>query len=224
MFIVQVVIQIIFQPHLIRNRDEGDDNSLLNSVYYISQVVLAGVAYTFYIRYVGHTIITFNIVVRAVVICLSLPVTIHLQNTLSWLHTKYKSQLQETKNLQDKLKQFSESYTNRFIELNSENESDNFSILVSEIVFFKSADNYVEVGFREGDEIKKKMIRNTLKNIENQLRGFNNFIRTHRSSIVNIQYIHKLHKNFNTYWLTLDETRETVPVSRQYLLAVKNLF
>lgn len=153
-----------------------------------------------------------------------MPVTVHLQNTLSWLHSKYKSQLQETKHLQDKLKQFSESYTNRFIELISENESDNFRIQVSEIVFFKSADNYVEVGFHEGSEIKKKMIRNTLKNVENQLREFNNFIRTHRSSIVNIQYIQKLHKNFNTYWLTLDGTQETVPVSRQYLMAVKNLF
>ena len=96
--------------------------------------------------------------------------------------------------------------------------------MVADLVFVKSADNYVEIGFRDGGEIKKKMIRNTLKNVEKQLEEFNNFVRTHRSCIVNIQYIDKLHKNFNTYWLTLDETRETIPVSRQYLMSVKDLF
>jgi DNA-binding LytR/AlgR family response regulator len=67
------------------------------------------------------------------------------------------------------------------------------------------------------------MIRNTLKNIEQQLSEFNIFIRTHRTSLVNIQYINKLNKNFNTYWLSLDNTKETIPVSRQYLLSVKNI-
>jgi DNA-binding LytR/AlgR family response regulator len=80
------------------------------------------------------------------------------------------------------------------------------------------------VGYQEGNEVKKKMIRNTLKNVEQQLRDFNNFIRTHRTSIVNIQNIDKLHKNFNTYWLSLVNTIETIPVSRQYLMVVKELF
>jgi DNA-binding LytR/AlgR family response regulator len=107
--------------------------------------------------------------------------------------------------------------------LDSDNASDRIRVLVSEIIFLKSADNYVEVVFHEGGELRKKMIRNTLKNIEKQLKEFNNFVRTHRSSIVNIQYIDKLNKNFNTYWLTLIDTKETIPVSRQYLMAVKDL-
>lgn len=222
-FIIQVLVQIIFQRHLIRIETDEEDNSLLNSVYYFSQVALTSVAFAFYIRYVGHTKMTFNIVVRVIIICLSVPVTIHLKNSLALLHERYKNLLQEYRSMQDKLKQFSENYTNRFIELNSENESDNIRILISEVVFIKSADNYVEVGYLEGGEFKKKMIRNSLKNIETQLKEFNNFIRTHRSSIVNMQYIAKLNKNFNTYWLTLDETREIIPVSRQYLMAVKDL-
>jgi DNA-binding LytR/AlgR family response regulator len=193
-------------------------------LYYFSPVALASVAFAFYIRDVGHTSITFNLMLRAVVISLSIPVTIHLKNTIASIRGKLKRQLQENRMVQEKLKQFSESYSNRFIELISDNGSDNIRIPVSEVVFVKSADNYVEVGFREGGEVKKKMIRNTLKNIEKQLEEFNNFIRTHRSCIVNIQYIDKLNKNFNTYWLTLDETREIIPVSRQYLMGVKELF
>jgi DNA-binding LytR/AlgR family response regulator len=202
---------------------DGEYNPLFNSVYYFLQMALTSVAFVFYIRYVGNTAITFNIVLRVVVISLSVPVTLHLKSTLSSMHGKYKKLLEDNRLMQDKLKQFSESYADKFIELNSENESDNIRIQVSEIVFVKSADNYVEVGFREGGEVRKKMIRNTLKNIEKKLKEFNNFVRTHRSSIVNIQHIDKLNKNFNTYWLTLNETRETIPVSRQYLMAVKDL-
>ncbi len=222
-FIIQVLSQILFQNHLIRSESDEEESSLLNSVYYLSQIALSSVAFAFYIRYVGHTNITFNIMVRVVIICLSVPVTMHLKNTIASMHSKYKNLLQDTRLMQERLNQFSENYANRFIELNSENESDNLRLLLSEVVFIKSADNYVEVGFLDEGEFKKKMIRNTLKNIEKQLKEFNNFVRTHRSSIVNIQYISKLNKNFNTYWITLDETKETIPVSRQYLMAVKDL-
>lgn len=223
-FLVQVLVQVAFQKYLIQLKTNGEDNSLPDSVYNFSLLALVSVAFVFYLRYVGGTIITFNIVLRVVIICLSIPVTIHLKNKFNWLHERYKSLLQENLLFQGKLKQFSESYANRFIDLNSDNESDNIRVQVSSIVFVKSADNYVEVGFLEGTEVKKKMIRNTLKNIETQLKEFNNFIRTHRSSIVNIQYIDKLNKNFNTYWLTLDGTKELIPVSRQYLMAIKDLF
>ena len=222
-FITQIIVQIIFQRHLIHYELVGEENSLINSVYFFSQVAITTVAFVFYIRYVGNTGITFNIVLRAVVISLSVPVSLHLKNSISAIREKYKKLFEETRQMQDKLKQFSENYSNRFIELDSENESDNVKVQVSEIIYLKSADNYVEVGFREGGEIKKKMIRNTLKNIEKQLKEFNNFVRTHRSCIVNIQFIKKLNKNFNTYWLTLDETQETIPVSRQYLMTVKDL-
>ena len=223
-FIFQIIVQILFQRLLIQSETEKANNLLLSSLYHFSLVALTSLAFVFYIRYVGHTTITFNLVLRIVVICMSVPVTIHIKNTLLSTHEKYKNLLQESRLMQDKLRQFSESYANKHIELISDNDSDNIRIQVSEIVFVKSADNYVEVAYREGSEVKKKMIRNTLRNIEQQLKEFNNFIRTHRSSIVNIQYIDKLNKNFNTYWLSLDETKETVPVSRQYLLAVKDLF
>jgi DNA-binding LytR/AlgR family response regulator len=222
-FIIQVIVQIIFQSILIRDENEREENSLLNALYYFSLLSLSTVAITFYIRYVGHTAVTFNLVVRVVILCLSIPVTIHLKNKLESIHGKYKNLLHENRLMEDKLKQFTGYYSNRFIELSSDNDSNNIKILLSELVFIKSADNYVEVGFLDGGEFKKKMIRNTLKNIEQQLKEFNNFIRTHRSSIVNMKYILKLNKNFNTYWLTLDETKETIPVSRQYLMAVKDL-
>lgn len=222
-FIIEVIIQIVFQHYLLRNILNESYNPLLHLSYYFLQAVLISVAFAFYTRYVGNTNVTFTIMVRIALVSLSVPLTLYLKATLALMHDKHKKLLDENRLMHDKLQQFSESYADKFIELSSDNEQDTINVKVSEIVFIKSADNYVEIGFVEGDDIRKKMIRNTLKNIEKQLKEFNNFVRTHRSSIVNIQYIDKLNKNFNTYWLTLANSQETIPVSRQYLMAVKDL-
>jgi DNA-binding LytR/AlgR family response regulator len=199
------------------------ENSIYMPLYFFTQVLTTSLAFIFYIRYVGQTPITFVTVVKVIFISTSLPVTLYLKNRLDSYQVRLKTLLHESRLIQDKLKQFSENYNNKFIELISENEADNFRMQVSEIVFVKSANNYVEIAYHDEGAVKKKMIRNTMKNVELQLSEFNNFIRTHRTSIVNIQYVNKLNKNFNTYWLSLDYTKETIPVSRQYLMAVKEL-
>lgn len=218
-----ILSQILFQRPLLYKENEDYRNSVYIPLYYFFQVVTTSLAFVFYIRYVGEISITFNTVVRVVFICLSLPVAVFLKFRIESYQMRLKKLLVDTRSMHDKLKQFSESYSNKHIEIVSENESDNFRIQVSEIVFVRSADNYVEIGYHDEGIVKKKMVRNTLRNVEQQLAEFNNFIRTHRTGIVNIQYIDKLNKNFNTYWLSLDKTKETIPVSRQYLIAVKEL-
>lgn len=218
-----IISQVVFQRTLLKKEVENNSNPLYVPLYYFFQIATTSLAFVFYIRFVGQVSITFNTVVRVVFICLSLPVTIHIKSTMALYQARIKKHLHETRLIQSKLKQFSESYTNKHIEITSDNESDNFRIQVSEIVYAKSADNYVEIGYHDERIVKKKMVRNTLRKVEQQLSGYNNFIRTHRTALVNIQYIDKLNKNFNAYWLSLDKTKETIPVSRQYLMAVKEL-
>lgn len=223
-FLFLFAAQIVFQGPLMQQEDPILENALTASLYYLSYVICTSLAFLFYIRYVGKSTVTFITLIRVLVICTGTIVVAGVQRHLSSVLSKYHRLLVESRSAQDKLKQFSESYANRYIELISENDSDHLRIQASAIVFVRSAENYVEVGYQEGNEVKKKMIRNTLKNVEQQLRTFNNFIRTHRTSIVNILNIERLHKNFNTYWLSLVNTNETIPVSRQYLMAVKELF
>lgn len=218
-----ILNQMLFQSLFLQLEKKQPNDSLLFSLYFFSLTVTISLAFIFYIRYVGEEQVTFNLVVKVVFICIAIPVTMHVHNRLSDYQDRLKDLLQEKNSLQSKLQQFSESYANKFVEIISENDADNFRIPVSKIAFVRSADNYVEVGYQDDGEVKKKMIRNTLKGVENQLREFNNFIRTHRTSVVNVQFIEKLHKNFNTYWLSLDKTNETIPVSRQYLMSVKGL-
>ena len=100
-------------------------------------------------------------------------------------------------------------------------QNQNFVLQVSDIAAIRSADNYVEIIYLENDTLKSKLLRNTLKNIEQQLKPYPNFIRSHRTSIVNAQYISKLYRDGNNYSLIINGFNEQIPVSRQYLLKLK---
>jgi DNA-binding LytR/AlgR family response regulator len=80
----------------------------------------------------------------------------------------------------------------------------------------------VEIVYKDGDHLKKKLIRNTMKNIEQQIKSYSNFIRCHRICIVNTYYVEKLDRKYNSHWLTIKGYQEQLPVSRQYLLKLKD--
>ena len=153
-----IISQIIFQPTLLFRENENHDNSIYIPLYYFFQTAATTLAFIFYIRFVGQVNITFNIVLRVVFICLSLPVAMHLKLKIDAYQIRLKKLLSDTRLMQSKLKQFSESYSNQHIEIVSDNESDNFRIQVSEIVYAKSADNYVEIGYHDEGIVKKKMV------------------------------------------------------------------
>ncbi|MEO1654426.1 MAG: LytTR family DNA-binding domain-containing protein, partial [Bacteroidota bacterium] len=52
----------------------------------------------------------------------------------------------------------------------------------SNLIYIKSADNYVEVYYLENDQLKKKLIRHNLKHIKVD---FPQLIQTHRSYLIN---------------------------------------
>jgi DNA-binding LytR/AlgR family response regulator len=114
-----------------------------------------------------------------------------------------------------------QDYLSKSIVFTSDNATDTLTLPVSDVTLIRSADNYVEVAFVENKLFKKKLIRNTLKNVEQLTKPYPNFVRCHRICIVNTLYIEKLNKKFNNYWITMKGSEEQLPVSRQYLLKLK---
>jgi len=107
------------------------------------------------------------------------------------------------------------------IEFSSGILGDTIRLSFSDIILVKSADNYVEILYTDGNVTKKKLLRNTLNHIEQQLRPFSTFIRCHRTFIINIDHVSSIIRRINSYWLTIRDIDEQVPISRQYLLRVK---
>lgn len=223
-FLCMVLVRIAF-PWFLQKYDKTKYETLFPS--YMGGfiiMVLSSVAFPFYLHFVGFVEITFIIMAKVVLICLAPPVAINLYDTLKELKQQNDTLIKEKKIIQSQVEKYEEDYLNKSIEFISENNTENLNFLVADVAFIKSADNYVEIVYKEGESFKKKLIRNTLKNIEQQIKPYSNFIRCHRICIVNTHHIEKLNRDFNNHWLTIKGFNEQIPVSRQYLLKVKETF
>ncbi|UCH15237.1 MAG: LytTR family transcriptional regulator [Bacteroidales bacterium] len=192
--------------------------------YYITGFLIfafSAVAFTFYLKYVGLINISYYIVFKVALICLAPPVALRLHDIIKEIQQQNESLIIENKMLQNQVEKCEEDILNKTIEFISDTSTGNLNLLVSDVAFIKSADNYVEIVYKENNNFRKKLIRSTLKNIELQISQYTNFIRCHRTCIVNTLFIDKLDRRLNNQWLTIKGYDEQVPVSRQYLLKVK---
>ena len=180
-------------------------------------------AFAFYIRYVGMVSLTLYIMFKVVLVCLlPLIILIILYKNKS-LERGISILKEQNKNFILKIREY-EKIEEEEIEIISENKSDKLILKYKNIVSIKSADNYIEIYYLESDLVEKKLIRNTLKNIESQLAHQKSFIRCHRTRIINVMYIDELVRTYNGYSLKMSCFEEGIPVSRQYLMQVKEVF
>jgi hypothetical protein len=208
---------------LIRGNGIENGNSKFLPPLFIGFLILlvSSLGFEFYLRYVGSVMITFSISFKVFLICLAPPVILSLYDRIKILRLQNDSLILERKIIQKQVEKYEEDYLNKSVEFISENINENFTLLIAEVVLIRSADNYVEIVYKEGDNFKKKLIRNTLKNIEQQIRQYSNFLRCHRICIVNLHFIEKLIRINDSNWLVIKGFNENLPVSRQYLLKLR---
>ena len=96
--------------------------------------------------------------------------------------------------------------------VNEEGKSE-LSLAVSALLFLAAADNYVEVHYVEMGEVRKHLIRSSLKRMGDTLPE-GHFFRCHRSFIVNLQRVTHAEGNSAGLRLAIDGYEGTVPVSR----------
>ncbi|NQX54246.1 LytTR family transcriptional regulator [Pedobacter panaciterrae] len=99
------------------------------------------------------------------------------------------------------------------------------------VLFFKSEDNYVDVHYLLGGEVKTELIRTTLKKIESTC-SYSGLIRVHRSYTINIKTVSSSKKTHKGYVLQFDPLPDLqIPVSashqkqfEQYLSSTSSTF
>ena len=98
--------------------------------------------------------------------------------------------------------------------IHAENPSNDFKIEISNLIYITSANNYVDIcNFNEG-KVKHILLRNTLKNVETDLKAYPNFCRCHKGYIVNLSRVNKISSGVNGIKLHLAEIEKPIPVSR----------
>ncbi|MFA7326645.1 MAG: LytTR family DNA-binding domain-containing protein [Candidatus Kapaibacterium sp.] len=101
------------------------------------------------------------------------------------------------------------------IKIDSQNQNEELEINSSDLLFIKSADNYIEVYHLKEEKVEVSLLRNTLKNVEEIFTNNENIIRCHKSYLVNLQYVKNVSGNAQGYKLHLDFTEISIPVSRK---------
>jgi len=105
----------------------------------------------------------------------------------------------------------------------SYNEKDSIHLEENSIIFIESDGNYCSIYYIYENQIKKKTLRNTLKNIELMLPGNSSLFKSHRAFIINLKHIFKIIGNAQGYRILFNKLSKEASVSRQYIKKFKEL-
>lgn len=178
------------------------------------------VAYAFFARYVGLIQISFHLVVNIVLISLAVVVAFVIINEYKFLRKRLYPLL-----VQQQFVEIPEtgSAGDTGIEFESADRTERFMLFPEQIILIKSADNYIEIIFKQNDKVNRRLLRSTLKRAELSVSKYPFLLRCHRSFIVNSGCIHAVHKTDDGLKLELTDYPHMVNVSRQYVIKVKEL-
>ncbi|MCF8227886.1 MAG: LytTR family transcriptional regulator [Bacteroidales bacterium] len=220
-FLFMILIHNVLPWNVFRETRDLVNKRIISYLAGFALWLLCSVAFAFYLHFVGKVHLSFFIILKLVIIALAPSIALRIHDLLHFYKQKELSLLNKNQFLQKKLEKYQEGLQQKTIEFASDTESKGIKLFLNDIVWIKSADNYVEIYYREGSNFRKKMLRNTLKNIEVQLKNHAEFMRCHRTTIINITYVDKLFRKSNNYFLHLKEVEEQIPVSRQYIISLK---
>lgn len=98
---------------------------------------------------------------------------------------------------------------------------DSIELPVEDLLYLEAFGNYIKVFYRQDNKVKQKLLRATIKQMEESLQPFPVIVRCHRAFLVNSTHILSVKGNSQGYRLTFADTEEEVPVSRAYAKAIQ---
>jgi hypothetical protein len=176
------------------------------------------IGYFLYYKALGIMAFGFDMIVTMLLIAIvptSVLITFN-RNRLIRSHLKtaneLNTKLKENKTLRDKLVHFVSDY-----------KKDNLSVKVSLIILVRSANNYIEVFWKESHTVKRQMVRCSLTKAEELFADTWFMFKCHRSYLVNINHIDRVEGSQQGYHLYFEKVDFTVPVTKNYTHKLKEL-
>ena len=109
-------------------------------------------------------------------------------------------------------KSFAPAKKDRIVRIKTDTREE-FSLNLKNLVYVEAQENYSKIVWTEEDRVKEKLLRVTLKKIEDQLVD-QVIVRCHRSYIINTKVDFSVLGNSNGYRLKPALTDHTIPISR----------
>lgn len=135
---------------------------------------------------------------------------------IPWNFTRLNSKYRKTAYSIDSKNKKRKKSIDTIIEIPTNSKDELFTIDLNQLLFAKAEGNYVEFYIRD-EKVSKIIKRITMKELETILSQFSNFIKTHRSFLVNILYIESVSGNAQGYKIHLKNFDKTIPVSRNMI-------
>ncbi len=114
-------------------------------------------------------------------------------------------------------KYYNKKLDDQKIEIKGEGNYEGLRVQLNDVVSIQSSNNYIEIFYVVDNELKKTLIRNKLSTINNE---FKEFLRTHRSYLINPFHFQQWKTNNGKHFLILNYNIE-VPISKTYLNPIK---
>jgi hypothetical protein len=219
-FIIMTIFRIVL-PSTLEKYIRLETFKISNEVVIILLIwVFNTIAYIFYIRYVGFHDLTLFSGVQIVIFSGFPSVILKLADVNKSLRDQLKLTVGRNVRLGKHIRP-GDVEVRSAEKFESDTGTDKFEIHPDDVMLVKSADNYVNIVYKDQDEVKQRMLRNTITNVQSQLRKYPEFLRCHRSCIINSVYIVSLTNNYMGYRLKLLDYEDDIPVSRQHILSIK---
>lgn len=118
----------------------------------------------------------------------------------------------------------SASAVEKLIQISSQLKKESLSFYPGQLIYAESESNYVNFYLQTDEKVQKKIIRNSITDVEQQLAHIPYLVRTHRAFIVNLKKIKSKKGNSLGYRLRLQGTDAEIPVSRNNTRTFSQLF
>jgi hypothetical protein len=176
------------------------------------------VGYFFYTKWLGVMKFNFYMVIKLVLTAV-LPISVLIiinYNRMLRLHINLANELNR------KLKEHKQ-VQERIIHFTSDYQKDSLAIKASTLLLIRSANNYIEVFWKESDMVKNQMVRCSMITAEDIVKEFKFIYKCHRSFIVNINFIERFEGNSLGYKLYFEGINFPIPVSKGAVGILKEL-
>jgi len=169
-------------------------------------------------RFLGTMKISFSTVITLVLTAV-IPITVLIivnHNKMLRSHLKIADEV--NKKLKDH-----KSIQEKIIHFNSDYQKDSLAIKLGSLLFIRSANNYIEIFWKDGETIKNQMVRCSMVSAQEIVKEHKFIYKCHRSYMVNISYIERIEGNSQEYKLFMENVSFPIPVSRNSVSKLKEL-
>ena len=226
-FIVPTFVQSIVLAWLGKDKAEAIWTVGRETGLYIAILVLVALGNMLYSNIIGISKISFSALTAWVGIVALVAIFPIMAGILLRYERFVMLNQKEAAVLEDQLQHFHREQlplqTKRLV-FSAENGRDRLELAADDLLFIESADNYSNFTWIQNGQIRRQLLRGSMKRFEDQIGENMPILRCHRSYIVNLNHIEHITGNAQGYRLVLARFGMEVPVARNYGPAVLAIF